>query len=195
MIARGRPAAGEKEKYLRRGDVFELKLGMRVYARIEERFKYDGVASRKKSTVDVTVGEKLRYEWRRPTELVNRFVEDVRELTGSKIKSSVIMREIIAATPIDVRTSAEFDTSELAGLYVVKSATVCGGGYGHGPNDYYPDGLRITARRIDDDKWRKNGEIDEGEHTVEFYQSGCFTAMIEPGKVAALNKKARRSNK
>lgn len=65
-----------------------------------------------------------------------------------------------------------YKTASFVGEYVVTSATLTGGGSGHGPNDRYPDGWQITARKM------KNREWDEKGIEIRFYQSGCFTAMI-----------------
>lgn len=56
------------------------------------------------------------------------------------------------------------DTSFLAGKYVVVKTATDGGGMNHdGP---FPDGHHVWCESVD----RK--------HKVDFYQSGCFTAMI-----------------
>jgi hypothetical protein len=58
--------------------------------------------------------------------------------------------------------------SYLAGRYVVYKTASDGGGTGHGPNDVYPDGHHVFCEKLDDRSVK-----------VDFYQSGCFTAMIE----------------
>ena len=55
----------------------------------------------------------------------------------------------------------------LAGRYIVTKTTVDGGGVGHGPGDVYPNGHHVFCMRADDPST-----------TVDFYQTGCFTAMI-----------------
>lgn len=55
----------------------------------------------------------------------------------------------------------------LAGRYVVYKTSHDGGGTGHGPNDVYPSGHHVFAERLDDPSVK-----------VDFYQSGCFTAML-----------------
>jgi hypothetical protein len=55
-----------------------------------------------------------------------------------------------------------------AGQYVVYKTTNDGGGTGHGPHDIYPNGHHVFCERLDDQSVK-----------VDFYQSGCFTAMIE----------------
>lgn len=65
----------------------------------------------------------------------------------------------------DVRIGGDF--SYLAGRYIVTEARTQGGGQGHGPHDTYPDGHRVFCVGI-----------GTGQK-VDFYQTGCFTAMIE----------------
>lgn len=68
--------------------------------------------------------------------------------------------------------------NHLAGQYIVYKTTKDGGGFGHGPNDVYPDGHHVFAERADGSGIK-----------VDFYQTGCFTAMIEEIKPIA---KAKR---
>lgn len=51
------------------------------------------------------------------------------------------------------------------GRYVVTNTNMTGGGTAHGPHDVYPDGWQVSARTLD------------GERRIQFYQSGCFTAI------------------
>lgn len=53
----------------------------------------------------------------------------------------------------------------LRGKYVVIKTTTDGGGTGHGPHDVFPDGHHVWCESVD----RK--------YKVDFYQTGCFTAM------------------
>ncbi len=54
------------------------------------------------------------------------------------------------------------------GLYRVTATCMTGGGTGHGANDIYPDGHRLTLMR------ERDGAIDWREPPKHFYQSGCF---------------------
>lgn len=65
----------------------------------------------------------------------------------------------------DVTLGGDFDY--LIGRYIVTSTSFTGGGTGHGPHDVYPNGHLVKCSSVD------------GLHEVSFYQSGCFTAMIE----------------
>jgi hypothetical protein len=54
----------------------------------------------------------------------------------------------------------------LAGRYVVYKTCTDGGGMGHGPGDIYPDGHHVFCEKL-----------ENREHKVDFYQTGCFTVM------------------
>lgn len=54
----------------------------------------------------------------------------------------------------------------LAGCYIVSHVAKNGGGTGMGPHDVYPDGHHVYCERTSDGL------------KVDFYQTGCFTAMI-----------------
>jgi len=59
------------------------------------------------------------------------------------------------------------ELSYLKGSYVVIKTSSDGGSTGM---DAYPDGHHVFCEKI---------ESDETRHEVDFYQSGCFTAMIK----------------
>ncbi len=58
--------------------------------------------------------------------------------------------------------------------YIVEEARMAGGGYGHGPHDYYPDGWQVTARRL-----ALDCTYNPRAKTIRFYQSGCFIDTIK----------------
>ena len=53
-----------------------------------------------------------------------------------------------------------YDLARASRVFVVESARMSGGGYGHGPGDVYPDGWEVIAVC--------------GAEKIRFYQSGCF---------------------
>ena len=61
------------------------------------------------------------------------------------------------------------DPSLKESVWEVTSTCVTGGGTGHGKYDVYPDGHRVTAKRLD-----KPGQ------EVMFFQTGCFIGMRPP---------------
>lgn len=58
------------------------------------------------------------------------------------------------------------------GNYRVVRTEYSGGGTGHGPHDIFPDGHKVFAQPVGKDS-----------PTISFYQTGCFTAMIENPKI------------
>ena len=55
----------------------------------------------------------------------------------------------------------------LQGRYIVYKVMIEGGGQGHGVHDIYPNGHHVYCFKADDQKV-----------LVDFFQTGCFTAMI-----------------
>lgn len=104
-------------KFLKKGDIINIKKGHTVYANIPEHFVY-----------------------------VNR-------------------KGIFNMTRTNVLIEGDFDY--FAGEYLVVQTILDGGGTGHGPNDTYPNGHHVFCKRSD------NNDV-----MIDFYQSGCFNAMI-----------------
>lgn len=65
-----------------------------------------------------------------------------------------------------------------AGNYIVIKTITDGGGTGHGAGDVYPDGHHVFCENAKDPNLKLN-----------FYQTGCFTAMIEDIKPIGRAKK------
>lgn len=74
----------------------------------------------------------------------------------------------------------KFDTSRFVGDYVVLNAQMCEGGH------IYPDGHRIDAIMLELD-----GSYNENRPKIHFYQSGYFTAIIQPEKIKVIRKMTR----
>ena len=68
------------------------------------------------------------------------------------------------------------NTDFMVGKWIVTKTSECGGGTGHGPHDIYPDGHLVECERV-------AGQSYDYKMKVSFYQTGCFTAMIEEGEV------------
>jgi hypothetical protein len=64
----------------------------------------------------------------------------------------------------DVVLGGEFEY--LCGKYIVYKTTFDGGGTSHGISGAYPDGHHVFCLKADDENVK-----------IDFYQSGCFTAM------------------
>lgn len=72
----------------------------------------------------------------------------------------------------EIVIGGEKDIYNFKGDYVVIRTKMCGGGYGHGIHDVYPDGWFVECKKLKNEKFDTNGL------EISFYQSGCFTAMI-----------------
>lgn len=126
-----------KDKFLKEGDVIQIEMGMKVYAKIPEHFVY----SNRPGSFDTLT------------------------------ETDLVVGKI---------SFRGFDSSYLAGTYIVTRTSMSGGGTGHGPGDVYPDGHYVTAIKA------KIDEDDEDDLIISFYQSGCFTAMIDPSDIKVL---------
>ena len=156
------------------GDVVNLEKGHKVYGKIPEKFAYSNRRmSNKLVSTEIEIGSLLKNELD-PKEKINGMTNEIIELfelnLGAKIDKETT-REFVRA---NITYSEEtYDTSQLAGEYVVIKAYMTGGGCGHGPGDVYPDGWEVTCKKLKNEEWD-----DEGLE-VRFYQSGCFTSMIK----------------
>ena len=79
-------------------------------------------------------------------------------------------KHVVTVGNVYKKGTTKIDTSDLIGEYVVIGTALDGGGYGHGPGDYYPDGWEVTARKLDFD-----GKYSSEGTEIFFMQSGCFT--------------------
>lgn len=166
------------------GDVIEIKIGMKVYAKIPEKFVYSNAKlSDKLARTNIRIGETrenkigvLTYaEISKNIQKV--FVHDVGiEIDVSKINDFVIAN-------IGSYKTETFDTSIFVGEYVVVKANLEGGGTGHGQNDVYPDGWNVICKKL-----TPEGKYDENGLEVSFYQSGCFTVIHKPNTIIPIRK-------
>lgn len=80
------------------------------------------------------------------------------------------------------------DTHQFAGQYEVIQVSHDGGGSMMGMNghlDSYTDGHHVRARMIREKSFKGSSEPD---FEVDFYQTGCFTAMIPPEEAVIIKK-------
>jgi hypothetical protein len=156
---------------LQRGDVIDIEKGMGVYATIPERFAYANRAqSMEPTNHTISVGE-----IRKAASInLNSVAKDIQEKISYHGGILVPLTQItkLLTDAIDTTLPITLDTSEYIGEYVVVNTALTGGGTGMGPHDIYPDGWHVTAKKL------KNGEYDNDGLTIEFYQSGCFNAML-----------------
>ena len=79
-------------------------------------------------------------------------------------------RGIFDLTHVDIILGKDFDY--LCGKYIVYKTVCDGGGVGAGSFDTYPNGHHVFCVKTEDANVK-----------VDFYQSGCFTAMIQEVEV------------
>lgn len=155
---------------LQKGDIIRLEKGMRIYADIPESCYFENSwFSDKIFHGDITIGE----VYHRQTEVSKK------EVVSSVFKN---INYLIPITEEQVSSFVEslnldfrkkfFDTSFFEGVYEVTRTEYNGGGSQPAMCvrglDTYPDGWHVYCRKV-----------DAPDVKVDFYQSGCFTAMIE----------------
>lgn len=97
---------------------------------------------------------------------INLTIEDRPKIItqySTETKENGWMRQIKEQVDFTIRDPNIWDAQ-----YKVIKVAMSGGSTGRDP---YPDGHHITAQRVD------------GDETIGFYQSGCFTGMIDPNDV------------
>lgn len=154
-----------EKKLLQKGDIIRLEEGMTIYADVPAKFVFRNkpLADHVAKTL-VKIGEKFHRDEVNKKEIEDKIAEFLYNL-GAK--------EEDYSFTLDIKTDlAEqvFDTSKFVGEYVVYAVKCEGGGTCNGVNgpDSYPDGHHVFCVKKDDP-----------EITVDFYQTGCFTAIIK----------------
>lgn len=158
---------------LQLGDIFNVFHGMKVYADIPAKFIYSNTPfDGTKCSTELIVGNVYKSSNETMDFLVKSLIKlskDYSDFNGIKFDKSKLAEAIIL--PKNKKT--EFDSSIYIGEYIVVETAMTGGGTGHGPGDVYPDGWHITAKKL------KNGKFDKDGLKISFYQSGCFTVTHE----------------
>lgn len=155
-----------KKQLLQKGDLIRLEKGMKVYTMIPEKFccsnaPFGETLTRK----DIVIGKTYRKEAVSKdtvVEAVRNRIEHVIPTTYEQV------RDFVESLGLNYEAE-EFDASIYEGEYVVDYVSYDGGGTQGTPSGYetYPDGWHVFCTKKD------NPQIQ-----VNFYQTGCFTAMI-----------------
>jgi len=95
----------------------------------------------------------------------------------AKVGDIVMSKEFANREIASANNTGRDDTRGKAEWLVVKTEFT-GGGVGMSPYDIYPDGHKVTVRRL-----AKGDRSFEGGEILSFYQSGCFCNMIKELKV------------
>lgn len=145
---------------LQRHDVIRLEKGMKVYAEVQSRYFYDPFSTETKRH-DVIIGKK----YNRDVPSLCKIISEIHD----KIKSTIPVtygdvEKFVEGLNLDMAEDT-FDSSVFEGEYEVYCAVYDGGSPTH--DGGYPNGWHVFCQKKD------NPEIE-----VDFYQTGCFTAMI-----------------
>lgn len=165
---------------LKVGDVVELRKGHCVYTDVPERYVYQDMAfSNDKCHHEVTIDEKydpiVDFSY-------HDIANDIRyafKKVGAKVDNKTITNFVKAQISKQQISYEKFCLK--SGKFVVIKTKMDGGGRAH--NDVYPDGHHVFVKRL-----KKDGSYDKNGDAADFYQSGCFSAMIEPSQIKVLGK-------
>ena len=159
-------------KLLQRGDIINLEKGMTVYAEIPEKFYfYKSQLSSKSCKVNVDIGRTYIKKAISEEELFQEISKNIKFLKVFGIDTippdltSSFSKDLIKKLNLNL-SEETFDSSVFAGKYIVDYVYSDGGG--STPDGGYPNGHHVFCHKIDDPSI-----------SVDFYQTGCFTAMIK----------------
>lgn len=152
----------KKQQYLlQRGDLIKLEPGMKVYADIPCMFRGGVFFDTKKDHTDIVIGKVYTCEATSAEKLTKKVFEKIQWTVPVSLEQ---VASFIESLDLDL-SEKTFDASVYAGEYAVLYAASNGGGYCHDGN--YPNGWHVYCQKMDDPSVM-----------VDFYQTGCFTAMI-----------------
>lgn len=164
----------KKVIFLQKGDVFQLKNGMKVYYSIPEKFVYQNrVESNKKTNHNIIVGE--TYQSLNSDEVFNNRINKINKRIGDAFNSegfNINPEKTMNFIKANIKQTKVKSFVLNEGEFVVINTSFQGGGTGMGSHDVYPNGHFVRAKRL------INGEITPKSDEITFYQSGAFTAMI-----------------
>lgn len=146
--------------FLQRHDVIRLEKGMKVYAEVPSRYFFDPFSSEKKRR-EVIIGKKYCRNVPSQDKITSEIYQKIHSIIPVTYGN---VEEFVKGLRLDM-TKDSFDSSIFEGEYEVYCAVSDGGGHTH--DGGYPNGWHVFCQKKDDP------EIE-----VDFYQTGCFTAMI-----------------
>lgn len=160
-------------KFLKEGDVIELVPGMKVYANVSEKYIYSNSIRDKKVHAAVVVGKHYVFTGTALDIIAKDYASDIVN-RGKEVDILIPLKEATALVR-KYAPVATIDTFVLEpGEYVVTSTSYDGGSSGGGMSghDSYPNGHHVFCTKV---KERDPLLITN----IDFYQSGCFSAMVE----------------
>lgn len=152
---------------LQKGDIIRLEKGMEVYAEIPKNVYF---CNRPFSTETTEQAIEIGRIYRSDEVSKDSLISDIMKSINSHIP---VTKEQVTALVDSLNldfSAKEFDTSIYAGEYVVDWAISNGGGSQACSSgiETYPNGWHVFCTKKEDTSIH-----------VHFYQTGCFTAMIE----------------
>lgn len=160
-------------KFLQDGDIIEIKEGMEIYAPIPEKFVYSNRILSKEyiKEKDITVGKQINN---------SADINNIKSTLTKKLKQSIYSEIGAEVSDISIDNlllpileeykEETLDTRIFSGEYIVVKTETVDGTKG---KDSYPSGYKVQCKKLNDGKYDENG-VD-----ISFFQSGCFTAIIE----------------
>lgn len=159
----------KKEQHLlQKGDIIRLEPSMKVYMNIPRMFRGGAAFDLDETHADVKIGQVYKREAPSAQDLVEQIFKKLKEIVPV---SQQQVSAFVDSLNLDMEEKV-FDSSVYAGEYEVYQTLSNGGGYGGGgfcPDSVpYPNGWHVYCHKVDNPSVK-----------VDFYQTGCFTAMIE----------------
>lgn len=146
---------------LQRGNIIRLEPGMKVYADVPSMYRGGSFFDTRSTHSDVVIGR----IYKKPAKTIQALAKEI----FGRIKYLVPVSEEQIATFLEGLSldleERHFDTSIYAGEYEVHHACYNGGSDSY--DGGYPNGWHVYCHKVD------NPSME-----VDFYQTGCFTAMI-----------------
>lgn len=155
-----------EKRLLQRGDVIRLVRGMKVYAKMPDKFRYQNAPFSDEITKsDIVIGKIYRREEVSKDSVIEEVGDRLEHVVPATYEQ---VKDFVESLGLDYEAQ-EFDASIYEGEYMVDYVSCDGGGIQGTPSGYetYPNGWHVFCTKKD------NPSIQ-----VDFYQTGCFTAVI-----------------
>jgi hypothetical protein len=168
-----------KKAVLKEGDVINLKNGMKVYADIPEKFVYvNRKKSNEKTHHEVVVGKVLYNDIDIDRDVDNLAI-DVISAFNFRLGLGLTKAEALRLIKTKISKPREVSFCFEAGEFVIVKTTYDGGGVAMF-NEEYSNGHHVYCKKL------RDGSYDENGVEIDFYQTGSFSAVIEPSKISAV---------
>lgn len=168
-------------KFLVVGDVFVLNDGICVDCNIPAKFVYENSKfSNKLVNHNVIVGKIYSVDSSNILKYKQQLAMDIASEFNNYLGYHLKLNDALSYVESVVGNKVDNNTFVLeSGEFVVVKTAMEGGGRSH--NDEYPDGHRVYCKRLNAD-----GTYNPDGFEIQFYQSGCFTNVVEPDKITPI---------